>query len=179
MGALSLWAGEPPTINPFGRKPSERDDARHGIVKLSDGSTLHGLIYLTRGKRFQVYDQHLQRQREIPLRAIQKVECSIKREWLEKEWRFKEGANDEKIYTGRSYPAREYLHTITLGDGRTITGPLSAIVYVQPKKNSANESPPSLPPKRFLLSKRNKGDAGQDLKALVYVKRIELGGNDE
>ena len=129
LGTLSLHAGEPPTIDPFGQKSSKRDDGRMGVVELSDGSTLHGLIYLTRDKRFQVYDPLLKRQREIPLHAIRKIECSIKREWQEKEWRFKEGANDEKIYSGRSYPAREYLHTITLNDGRTITGPLSAIVY--------------------------------------------------
>ena len=89
------------------------------------------MIYLTRDKRLKIYDEQLQRQREVPLQAVKEIECKVKKEWMEKEWKFKETTSDEKIYTGRSYPAREYLHTITLRDGRTITGPLAAIVYVR------------------------------------------------
>ena len=94
-----------------------------------------------------------------------------------KEWKFKETTSDEKIYTGRSYPAREYLHTITLHDGRTITGPLAAIVYVQPQQYDSSQPSEHAEPKaeRFLLNKRNKGELGQELKSLVYVKRIKLG----
>ena len=89
------------------------------------------MIYLTRDKRLKIYDDRLQRQREVPLQAVKQIECKVKKEWMEKEWKFKETTSDEKILTGRSYPAREYLHTITLGDGRTITGPMAAIVYVR------------------------------------------------
>lgn len=177
-GILTIHAGEPPTINPFGQSSAEREDAAPGVVELSDGTVHAGLVYLTRDKRLQIYDRQLQRQREIPLHAITKVECSIKWEELKKQWRFKEGANDEKIYTGRSYPAREYLYTITLNDGRTITGPLSALVYLKPEPNDADQQPPE-EPKRFLLSKRSKGNLGQDLKSLIYVKRITLGKEDK
>ena len=128
----ALRAGEPPALNPFGQAPSEREDAVPGYIELSNGAIRAGMIYLTRDKRLQIYDKQLERQREIPLQKVKKIECTVKREWLEKEWKFKETTNDEKLYTGRSYPAREYLHTITLKDGRTITGPLAAIVYVQP-----------------------------------------------
>ena len=85
----------------------------------------------------------------------------MKREWMEREWRFKETTSDEKVYTGRSYPAREYLHTITLADGRKITGPLSTIVYVQPRQTGPAETGQDRPPpeaERFLLNKRNKGE---------------------
>jgi hypothetical protein len=176
--ASTLAAGDPPVINPFGRAPSERDDAVPGILELSDGTHHSGLIYLTRDKRLQIFDQTTERQREIPLQAVKTIECHIKKEWTEKEWRFKEGANDEKLYTGRSYPAREYSHTITLKNGKTITGPLSTIVYVQPPqfdaiKPGADHAP--VQPEQFLLSKRNKGEMGEDLKSLLYVKRISLG----
>ena len=96
------------------QRQSEREDAVPGYVELSDGSIHPGMIYLTRDKRLQIYDEKLQRQREVPLQAVKQIDCSVKREWMEKEWRFKETTSDEKIYTGRSYPAREYLHTITL-----------------------------------------------------------------
>lgn len=174
-GILTIHAGEPPTVNPFGPPTAKREDAMPGVVELSDGTVHAGLVYLTRDKRLQIYDRQLQRQREIPLRVIKKIECSIQWEELKKEWRFKEGASDVKLYTGRSYPAREYLHTITLNDGRTITGPLSALIYLKPKPKGADQQPP-MEPKRFLLSKRGKGNLGQDLKSLIYVKRITLGG---
>ena len=167
VGLSALYAAEPPAIRPFGRAPSEREDAVPGCVELSDGSIHPGLIYLTRGKPLQVYDQQTQRLQEIPLRAVQRIECTVKREWIEREWKFKETTSDEKMYTGRRYSAREYLHTITLGDGRTITSPLSAIVYVEPQRQGKSE--------QFLLNKRAKGELGQDLKSLVYVKSIKLG----
>ena len=174
----ALWAGEPPAINPFGPAPSEREGAVPGYVELSNGAIHAGTIYLTRDKRLQIYDEQLERQREIPLQVVKKIECTVKREWLEKEWKFKETTNDEKLYTGRSYPAREYLHTITLKDGRTITGPLAAIVYVQPSQPSSvrpEEHRSPVQPEHYLLNKRNKGEMGETLKSLVYVKRIKLG----
>lgn len=165
-GLSAAKADEPPTINPFGPKTTQREDAIPGCIELSDGSVHPGMIYLTRDKRLEIYDKQLQRQREIPLRAVKRIDCKIKREWMEKEWKFKETTSDEKIYTGRSYPAREYLHTITLHDGRTIAGPLSALVYLRPKRYS---------PERYLLNKRDKGKIGEELKSLVYVKRIKFG----
>jgi hypothetical protein len=178
MGALVGLAGEPAALNPFGPVQSERDDAVPGYIELSNGAIRPGMIYLTRDKRLQLYDSKMERQREIPLRAVKKIECTVKREWMEKEWRFKQTTSDEKHYTGREYPAREYLHTITLKDNRTITGPLAAIVYVQPVQSASAESDerrPPAEPEHFLLAKRNKGEPGQYMKSLVYVKRIKLG----
>ncbi len=171
VSAAVVFGAEPPALNPFGPPASQgepqRDDAVPGCLELSDGSFHPGMIYLTRDMRLKIYDQRLQRQREVPLQAAKRIECIVKREWLEKEWKFKETTSDEKIFTGRSYPAREYTHTITLRDGRTITGPLAAIVYVRlsPEQDS----------QRFLLNKRNKGEVGKPLNSLVYVKRIKFG----
>jgi hypothetical protein len=179
LGVGWLRAAEPP-VNPFGATTAERDDAVGGMIELSDGTTRGGQIYLTRDKRLQVYDDRVKRQREVPLHAVRKIECKIAKEWMEKEWRFKETTTDEKVYTGRSYPAREYVHTITLADGRTITGPLAAIVSLEPKPSaSATGSTPSPKPEKFLLHKRDKGETGQELKSLVYVKRITLGPREE
>jgi len=171
-GLSAAEADEPPAINPFGPKTTQREDATPGCIEMSDGSVHKGLIYLTRGKRLNIYDKQLQRQREIPLRAVKRIDCKVKREWMEKEWKFKETTSDEKIYIGRSYPAREYLHTITLHDGRTITGPLSALVYLQPRQETSEKQPPA---ERFLLNKQDKGKIGEELKSLVYVKRIKFG----
>ena len=140
--------------------------------------SIRDIIYLTRDKRLKISDEQSQRQREIPLSAVKQIDCTIKKEWMEKEWKFKELTKDEKMYTGRSYPTREYEHTITLQDGRTISGELSAIVYVQPGDDStANPrvSRSETKAEQFILNKRNKGEIGQDLQSLVYVKSIKLG----
>jgi hypothetical protein len=171
VSAAVVSAAEPPAINPFGPAASEgeaeRDDAVPGCLELSDGSIHPGLIYLTRDKRLKVYDDRLQRQREVPLQAVKQIECRVKKEWTEKEWKFRETTSDENILSGRSYPVRQYLHTITLRDGRKISGPLAAIVYVRPSSQQEAE--------RFVLNDRNKGEFGKPLKSLVYVKRITFG----
>lgn len=171
VGASTRGDDEPPPLNPFKRPaaspPVARDDAVPGYVELSDGSLHLGSLYLTRDTRLKVYDGQLQRQREIPLSAIRRIDAVVQNEWLEKEWRFRENANNEKVFTGRSYPVREYSHDITLQDGRVVRGPLSAIVYVQPDSEGKAE--------RHLLHKRDKGPVGAELKSLIYVKTIELG----
>ncbi|MGD0519163.1 MAG: hypothetical protein ABSA26_16630 [Thermoguttaceae bacterium] len=171
-------AQEPPPINPFGSKTTQREDAVPGYLELSDGSIRPGQIYLTRDKRLIIADEQLQRQREIPLSAVKQINCTIKKQWMEKEWKFKETTKDEKMYTGRSYPVREYEHTITLHDGRTVSGGLSAIVYVQPADNNPAKSDASRSEtkvEQYILNKRNKGEIGKDFQALVYVKSIKLG----
>jgi hypothetical protein len=185
LGLTALWtterlnaADEPPAINPFGPAPSLREDAVPGYVELSDGSVHPGQIYLTRDKRLKLYDEKLRRQREVPLRVVKQIECKVKKEWMEKQWKFKELASSEKMFTGRTYPAREYVHAITLRDDRTITGPLSGIVYVQPYMYTPDEPGKyrtPVKPLHFLLHKRQKGEIGDDLKSLHYVKLIKLG----
>lgn len=156
-------------LNPF-EKPAEdarRDDAVPGYLETSDGRIHAGQLFLTRDARLKIFDEQRKRHREIPLKAVKRIDCTVLKEWVEKEWRFKENASDEKYFTGRTYPAREYTHKITLQNGQSIQGALSAIVYVQAE--SAKE------PERYLLHKRDKGSLDADLKSLVYVRSIRLG----
>ncbi len=178
-GSLLARAEEPPAINPFGPIKHEREDAIPGYLEMSDGRVAVGNVYLTRDRRIKIFDAQLQRQREIPLAKIQQIDCQVKREWMEKEWRFKELALDQKVYTGRTYPVREYIHTVTLTDGRKITGTIDeCVVYVQPYTYSPREATgyrPHVDPEKFVLYQENKGEMGSDLKSLKYVKTIKLG----
>jgi hypothetical protein len=167
LTSLYCGAQEPPAVNPFGPRPQTRDDAVPGYVELSDGSIHLGRLYLTRDTRLKIFDTELGRQREIPLRVIQAVECSVEKEWLEKVWRFRAMADDEKVYTGQTYPARIYQHTIVLNDGRRIHGPMSGIIYVDDYEGQGT--------RKFLFHKRQKGPVGSDLKSLVYVRKVALG----
>jgi hypothetical protein len=168
-GVRAAAGGDPPELKPFGPAAgaSERKDAVPGYIELSDGTIRVGRIFLTRDARLRIFDARTERQRDVPLQTVRRLDCTIQREWLEPEWRFKENANDEKIFTGRSYPAREYRHAITLSDGRKLEGPLSALVYVAPENGGE--------PEKFLLHKRDKGPVGTTLASLVYVRSIRLG----
>ncbi len=169
MSPQTALTQEPPSLNPFGpgagQKP--RDDSVPGYLETSDGRIHPGQLSLTRDARIKIFDEERKRHREIPLKAIKQIDCFILKEWLEKEWRFKENASDEKYFTGRTYPAREYCHRITLHNGQAIQGTLSAIVYIQADANKE--------PERYLLHQRDKGGLGTDLKLLTYVRSIRLG----
>jgi hypothetical protein len=171
LGAKGVPGQEPPALNPFGspaeRPDHKRDDAVPGYLETSDGQVHPGQIMLTRDARLKIFDEQKKKHREIPLKAIKRIDCTVLKEWVEEEWRFKENASDEKYFTGRTYPSREYTHTITLQNGQKIEGTLSGIVYV--RAPSAEDSD------RYLLHKRDKGQPGTDLKALVYVRSIQLG----
>lgn len=162
-----LAADDPPPINPFGPRSAERADARPGYAELSDGTILPGQISLTQDARLKIYDRQARRLREVPLRAVQQLQCEVEEEWLEREWRFKENANNEKVYTGRRYPARKYVHTIALANGSQIQGDLSGILYVRMSGRGK--------PIRLLMHKRDKGPVGAGLESLVYLRRVELG----
>jgi hypothetical protein len=162
---------EPPALNPFGsraeREDQKRADAVPGFVETSDGTVHPGQVMLTRDARLKIFDEQQKKHREIPLKAIKRIDCTVQKEWVEEEWRFKENASDEKYFTGRSYPSREYTHKITLQNGQKIEGTLSGIVYVRADPAAAAE--------RYLIHKRDKGNPGTDLKSLVYVRSIQLG----
>jgi hypothetical protein len=164
--AAMVAADDPPAVNPFGRKPAVRDDAVPGFIELSDGTVLPGHIHATRDTRWKIYDQQLERQREVPWNRIRRIECEVEKEWMEDEWRFRENASDQKVFTGNRYPARIHTHTITLDDGRTIRGDLSGVVYLQR---------PGEETQKFILHKRTKGNVGEQLDSLVFVREIRLG----
>lgn len=168
LGLPLAHAQDPPALNPFGpQSPTvgHRDDARRGTVALSDGTKLQGDIYLTRDARLEIDDQAQKRKRSVPLEAVSRIDAVVLREWNEREWRFAENASDAKVYTGHTYPARELAYTLILNDGRTIRGPLTALVYVRPEGDE---------PKRVILHKRDKGPVGTDLKSLLYVRSIHF-----
>jgi hypothetical protein len=195
----TMWAAcggaqaseEPAALNPFGAVRQDRDDAIPGYLEMSDGQVFVGNIYMTRDKRLKMEDSMRQvgggdvpaddnsekRQREIPLRVVKQIEAKVEKEWVEKEWRFKELALDEKYYTGRTYPARKYVYTVTLKDGRKITAPVAEIFYVKPFREltSGPRSEEDNEPIRFMIHKRDKGEPGTTLKDLTYVKLIKLG----
>jgi hypothetical protein len=150
----------------------QRDVAVPGYLELSDGTVRYGRLFVARDKRLTIREigaSANQPPREIPLQVVRAIDCKVKREQ-----RIRELARDKKTYTGKSYPVQEYEHSITLRDGRKITGDLSGILYVIPGE-LASPQVGATDPERYLFHKRQKGDVGQTFKHLIYVKTVRLG----
>jgi hypothetical protein len=158
--------GKPPA-NPFAGSPAiERKDAVPGYIEVSTGLKIPGKIYTTRGKRLKVYNLDRERYEYLPVPAIVRIDTTVEWERVDKEWRFKEAGNPEKVYSGRTYPLRKTAYTLTLRNGYKIRGHiLGQPLYVE--HNGKAE--------RFILHDRDKGAMGETLESLVYVTRVELG----
>ena len=157
-------AERPP--NPFGNRTLQRKDAVPGYIELSDGTLAVGRIYTTRDKPLRLYDERLKRFLPIPLRSLKRITGHL--EWAREEpqWRWKEMGSDDRVYTGRSYPVLKVYYTLTLLDGREFTGHCQ----VQPLYVADGRKR-----RRFLLWQRHKGEVGQTLADLRYVKAVHFG----
>lgn len=161
--ACGVVAQEPPPVNPFKPRGPARPDARPGAVTLSDGETFSGQIYITRDKRLRIYDIEAKVYRDIPLVAVKEIDTRVEKEGIEKEWRWKEGGSDVKVFTGKSYPWREYITTITLTNDQKITGHLKATPV---NVDCGGEC------KKLVVHGKNKGELGETLADLVYICKI-------
>jgi hypothetical protein len=152
--------------NPFADTPQSRRDLMPGYIELSDGRLLPGRIYTTRDKPWSVYDAKTKTFRRIPPVVVRRIEAEMIWERDTPQWRWKEGGSDEKVYTGRTYPARKIEYTFTLINGMKISGTVQQPIYVRHGDGEAA---------RMILHERQKGALGQTLEDLVYVRRVELG----
>jgi hypothetical protein len=159
--------GKPSTTGPAsapGSGQPTRDDALPGALELSDGRTLGGFVYTTRGKDWEIFTDADKMIHRIPFIAVLSVTAVVVEQQQELEWRWKEMGTTEKIYTGRSFPTRRLNWTFKVIDGTTLTGTIKG----QPlwlESPSGNVGP-------LVLSERTKGEMGQKLPDLVYVKRV-------
>ncbi len=180
---VPLAVAEPPALkNPLSsrRESNVREDTMPGYIEMSNGRIFPGLLYITRDKRLEIYDVELKRQRTIPVERIAKIECNVEEEWMEKVWRFKELASDEKMFTGETYPCRKFSYTLTFDDGRSLEGPMSGILFVQPLEGDEDASVGHIPERdaeRFYFHKRDaeKTNIGKKLGDIHYVTKVVVG----
>ena len=152
-----------PTSQParvFDDKPDRNE--RSGEVTLSDGKTVKGLISSTPDKPLRLWDEKASKYIDIPFHSIASMEAVVIWEREEPEWRFKESGSDIKIFTGKSYPAHELVYKVTLSNEQIIEGGIVAPVKIRQEAGIVSK----------VLHKRDKGNVGQTLKDLVYIKKI-------
>jgi len=156
-----------PAADPFGTQGGvARKDAVPGYVELSTALKVPGWIYTTRAARIKIYNLRREVYEYVPVPALKRIDTTVQWERMDKEWRFKEAGNPEKIYSGREYPVRKAAYTLTLRNDHKIYGHiLGAPLYVD--HNGKAE--------RFILHDRDKGPMGSPLADLKYIKRVEFG----
>lgn len=165
-------AGEVPTSQSAGEPLENKNaanDARPATITLSNGQTIKGNAATTTDKPIRVWDETVKDYRDIPFGLIASAKADVKWERDEQEWQFKESGSDVKVYSGKTYPARETQYTFTLVNGEKISGDVAAPIYVDTGKAT----------KTFVLHKRDKGEPGQSLKDLVYIKQIDFGNKEK
>jgi len=156
-----------PAANPFGGQGGvARKDAVPGYVELSTDLKVPGWIYTTRAARIRIYNLQREVYEYVPVPALKRIEAAVEWQRMDKEWRFKEAGNPEKVYSGREYPVRKVAYTLTLLNDHKIVGHiLGAPLYVD--HNGKVE--------RFILHDRDKGPMGSSLADLKYIQAVEFG----
>jgi len=158
-------AEKPKASNPFARKDGfYRDDALPGVIEFSDARQVPGWLYTTLEKPWEVYVASQKRWRRIPFINVLSITAVVKQERLEQRWRWKEMGAPERIYTGKQYPFRRFEWKLHLIDDSYVTGTIKG----QPLWVELNKK--KLGP--FVFNERQKGEDGQKLDDLVYMKRV-------
>jgi hypothetical protein len=158
---------EKPASNPFGTAGGfARQDAVPGYIELSSGLKVPGHIFTTRATRLKIYNLDREVYEYVPVPALRSIDTQIEWERMDKEWRFKEAGNPEKVYSGREYPVRKVCYVLTLLNDHKIRGHILG----QPLYAAHNDKAD-----RFLLHDRDKGAMGQTLADIPYIKHVELG----
>ncbi len=146
------------------RVPPPPPDSVPGYLLLSNGDRVEGHVHLTRDAVLKFTDPDTKKLLRIRLHELTHIEQKPIIERMEKEWRWLENANDQKVYTGREYPMRKLQTILHLKTGRTLQGLLTALLYVSNENGR----------QRFVLHKRQKGKPGEKLSDLIYVKLVDF-----
>jgi len=158
----------------------ERDGRVRATIELSNGERDTGRLSLTADLGMTFYDTAAKEWREVELSELSRIDARPRAEELDKEWRWKEAGRDEKVYTGRTRPRRWLDHDVTLADGTRFTGHVKGtLVYIEtdpePAADKKTEGEPKRArpvKKRIVIRQYQRGDWGQTLKDLVYIKSI-------
>jgi hypothetical protein len=140
------------------------EGGRPGVVEMSDGTRVGGQITTTAEKPLRVWVEADKQYQDIPFALVRSIEAKVLWERDEREWRFAASGSDVKEYSGKTYPARETSYKLTLRDGQTIEGAIVAPLYVREEGQEQSRT--------YVLHKRDKGEVGQTLPQLLYVKRV-------
>jgi len=154
-----------PAVNTALKNQAEDEQSRPGTITMSDGKMIKGKIATTADKPIRIWVEKEKDYEDVPIDQIASAEVTVLWERDEKEWNFKETGSDIKVYSGRTYPARQTQYSFTLTDGTIIKGDVVAPLYVTTDDGKT---------KTYVLYKRDKGEIGQKLTDRPYVKTVKF-----
>jgi hypothetical protein len=166
FGKPAATAPSSETQPALGKSPVSKDDEdapRTGTIELSDGTKIHGKIVTTAEKPVRIWVESQKAYQDYPIEMIASAQAVVNWERQDPEWNFKETGSDVKVYSGKTYPARETEYKLTMTDGTTVQGATVAPFYVTTDDGKTTT---------YVLHKRDKGAVGKTLKDLVYVKTV-------
>ena len=140
-----------------------------GTVIFSDGSAITGVMHCTGFKPLKIFDSKRKKFRYIPLEHMAGLKVEVTKAQMVEHWRFKEESKDEKVYTGRKYPRKDYLCLITLRGGQKLKGTCTAVLYIEAGDEKT----------RFSLKHYDRGKTGETLEDLVHVSEIRIADPDD
>jgi len=135
-----------------------------GVIELSDGTIIAGMLWTAGDEPLEVYVEAEKRWRRVPLAAALSITAVVVAERMENVWRWRATGDPQKVYTGEQYPFRRFEWTVKLADASEITGTIKGqAIHVVALAGPADSR---------ILSERTKGEVGQELDDLVYARRI-------
>ncbi|MBI3270102.1 MAG: hypothetical protein HYZ53_13840 [Planctomycetes bacterium] len=164
-GSRSLWVAALLALAATLPLPGARADAppaRPGKLTLSTGEAFSGALFLAEGKSLDIYDVEHKRRHPLTLAEISSIAVEIEEERMQDGWMFLEEGSDKKVKLPFQYPVRKYLTLITLTGGQVIRGHAVSPIYLRAGEEE----------RRFLLLSDQKGEKGQPLKDLAYVREV-------
>ncbi|MCU0722780.1 MAG: hypothetical protein MUC63_04065, partial [Planctomycetes bacterium] len=133
-----------------------------GQVLLSDGTSAEGEVF-TRGEMpVRVYALDSKQVRKVLLPDVLRISVRVAKAELVKEFEWVEMGSDEKIFTGKTFPRKDFEADVELRSGEVVSGHLLAVVYVREGEEI----------RKFELLRYQRGETGQSLESLVHVKEI-------
>ena len=128
----------------------------------SNGEKAEGEFSFTQGKKLDIFDINKKKRFSVAADEIVHISVSVEEERMEQGWMFREEGLKDKIKLAFFYPLRQLFTDISLASGAVLHGHCNGVFYLEKDGDS----------KRYLLVANQKGEKGQTLTDIPYIKEI-------
>ncbi len=144
-------------------------ESAEAIVTMNDGSAVSGVLTMIGSNPLTVSPLKEKRQKQCRFQDIVSIENKVETSEMLKPWVYKEAGKTEKYYFDeKEYPFINFLTTVTLVDGSTVSGHIISAAFTL-KTDSGKQ--------KIFLQRQLKGDKGQEMKDVSYPAVIQFPGN--
>jgi len=134
------------------------------VVTYSTGEKAEGEFAFTPGKKLEIFDINKKKRFSVAADEIVHVSVSVEEERMEQGWMFREEGLKDKIKLAFFYPLRQLFTDITLTSGAILHGHCNGMFYLEKDGDS----------KRYLIVANQKGEKGQTLNDVPYIKEVSF-----